>query len=117
MGIHNRFDDLVSGFVGLPGVTPPDPAGPRGFGSDALRVNGSVFCMISSGRRFVVKLPAARVNELIAGGTGEAFRAGKKSPMRQWLVVTDDTPGLWESLAEEALKFVSTEGGAPSTPA
>ena len=114
MDLHDRFEDIVSAFVGLPGVAPPDPAGRHGFGSDAIRVNGSVFCMISSGRRFVVKLPAARVSELIAGGTGEAFRAGKKSPMRQWLVVSDDTPGVWESLAKEAHTFVSAEGGAPS---
>ena len=109
--VRERFDDIVAAFVGLPGVTPPLTGGPRRFGSDALRVNGSVFCMISSGERFVVKLPAQRVDELIAASTGESFRAGKKSPMRQWLVVTDAAPGVWESLAEEAYAF-TREGGA-----
>jgi hypothetical protein len=104
--VHERFDDIVSAFVGRPGVTPPS-GGPRRFGSDALRVNGSVFCMISSGERFVVKLPAERVNELIAASAGEPFRAGKKSPMRNWLVVTDAAPGLWESLAQEAYTFTA----------
>jgi len=109
---HERFDDIVTAFVGRPGVTPPQADGPRRFGSDALRVNGSVFCMISSGDRFVVKLPADRVQELLAASTGEPFRAGTKSPMRQWLVVTDTTPGLWESLAEEAYAFTGADGAA-----
>jgi hypothetical protein len=106
--VHERFDDIVTSFVGRPGVTPPAAGGPRRFGSDALRVNGSVFCMVSSGSRFVVKLPAERVRALIADGTGEPFTAGKKSPMRQWLVVTEVFSGIWESLAEEAYAFVRT---------
>jgi hypothetical protein len=111
---HDRFDDLVSLFVGRPGVTPPIAGSPRRFGSDALRVNGSVFCMISSGHGFVVKLPAPRVQALIAAGTGEPFAAGRKTPMRQWLVVTDPAPGLWESLADEAYAFTRDAGAAPS---
>ncbi|WP_426516723.1 hypothetical protein ACPPVQ_18715 [Diaminobutyricibacter sp. McL0618] len=103
--VHERFDDIVTSFVGRPGVTPPAADVPRRFGSDALRVNGSVFCMVSSGSRFVVKLPAERVRALIEDGTGGPFTAGKKSPMRQWLVVTAAEPGLWESLAEEAYVF------------
>jgi hypothetical protein len=118
MDVHDRFDDIVSAFIGRDGVTPPittgaSPSGGHRFGSDALRVNGSVFCMISSGQRFVVKLPADRVRELIADGTGGPFAAGKKSPMRQWLVVTNESPRIWESLAQEAFAFVSTDGGAP----
>lgn len=112
MTIRDRFDDIVTAFVGRPGVTPPQ-GGPRRFGSDALRVDGSVFCMISSGERFVVKLPAERVQELLAASTGEPFQAGKKTPMRQWLVVTDTTPGLWESLAEEAYAFTAAGAVRP----
>lgn len=106
---RDRFDDIVSTFVGRPGVTPPVAGAPRRFGSDALRVDGSVFCMISSGERFVVKLPAQRVDELIVSAVGEPFRAGKKSPMRQWLVVTDTAPGVWEALAQEAYAFTAAE--------
>ncbi|ANF31295.1 hypothetical protein A0130_06095 [Leifsonia xyli] len=109
MAVHDRFDDIVTAFVGRPGVTPPS-GGPRRFGSDALRVDGSVFCMVSSGERFVVKLPAERVQELIAASVGEPFQAGKKTPMRQWLVVTDEAPGVWESLAEEAYAFSASRG-------
>jgi hypothetical protein len=108
MNVQERFDDIVSAFVGRPGVTPPAAGGPRRFGSDALRVDGSVFCMVSSGDRFVVKLPAERVRELIAASVGGPFQAGKKSPMRQWLVVTDEAPGVWESLAEEAYVFTAS---------
>ncbi len=113
MTVRDRFDDIATAFVGRPGVTPPQ-GGPRRFGSEALRVDGSVFCMVSSGERFVVKLPAERVQELIAASVGEPFRAGKKTPMRQWLVVTDEAAGLWESLAEEAYAFTATRGARGS---
>ncbi|MBO1738921.1 hypothetical protein [Leifsonia sp. TF02-11] len=109
--VRERFDDIVAALAGLPGVTPPASGGSRRFGSDALRVNGSIFCMIASGERFVVKLPAPRVDELLATSTGEPFRTGTKSAMRDWLVVTDSAPGLWESLAREAYAFVSGAGG------
>ena len=83
MTTHDRFDDIVSAFIGRPGVTPPETGGPRRFGSDALRVGGSVFCMVSSGERFVVKLPAERVRELIAAGAGDPFTCTEAVPWAQ----------------------------------
>ena len=62
----------------------------------------------------MVKLPAERVEELIAASVGEPFRAGKKSPMRQWVVVTDAAPGVWEALAEEAYRFGAGGAGRPA---
>lgn len=88
----------------MPGVEVPDGSG-RGFGSDALKVNGSIFAMVSNGH-LVVKLPRERVAELIANGTGSPFDAGKGRPMKEWLTVTSDDDQIWLNLAEEALEFV-----------
>jgi hypothetical protein len=36
------------------------------FGSSALKVHGKIFAMVSSAGQFVVKLPEARVDQLVA---------------------------------------------------
>jgi hypothetical protein len=99
-----RFDRLCAAFADRPDVGLPDAAR-RGFGSDALKVNGSIFAMLTRGR-LVVKLPEPRVRELIAGGDGEPFDAGKGKPMKEWVTVTGDGQGTWRDLTEEALAFV-----------
>ncbi len=99
-----RFGRLVERFTAEPGVRPPEP-GSRRFGSTALTVDGSIFAMLTRGE-LVVKLPAARVTALVGEGTGRPFTAGKGRPMREWVVVTDDDPVVWEDLAREALTFV-----------
>lgn len=58
--------------------------------------------------QLVVKLPRARVGELIEAGTGGPYTAGKTAPMREWLTVTTDEPSVWLALAREALQFVAS---------
>ena len=98
-----KFDDLVSRFVGVPGVLPPGST--KGFGSSALRVNGKIFAMLVRGR-LVVKLSSARVAELVRNGHGANFDANKGKPMKEWVVVNGDSEQNWEDLATEALNFV-----------
>jgi hypothetical protein len=101
-----RFAALVGEFAGRPGVTPPGGGDRRGFGSDALKAGRSIFAMLTGGE-LVVKLPRARVAELLASGEGRPFDAGKGTPMKEWVVVADDDPDVWRELAEEAFAFVS----------
>jgi len=97
-----RFAALVQEFAARPGVQPPE--GGSGFGSTALKVDGSIFAMLP-GAHLVVKLPSERVTALIENGEGEPFDGGKGRPMRQWLTVVD--VDAWERMAEEALQFVA----------
>ena len=110
MTVQERFASLVEAFGGRPGVEVPHEAGARGFGSGALKVNRSIFAMLSGGR-LVVKLPAARVAELIAGGRGAPFDAGKGRPMKEWLTVLAGDEETWLSLAGEAYDFVASPSG------
>jgi hypothetical protein len=57
--------------------------------------------------RLVVKLPAARVDVLVAAGEGVRFDANKGVPMREWLSVDPDSALSWQELASEAFAFVS----------
>jgi TfoX/Sxy family transcriptional regulator of competence genes len=80
-------------------------SGKRGFGADALQVNGRIFGMVTRGR-LVLKLPASRVAELVAAGDGTPFDAGKGRPMKEWVVLSSGNR-TWQSLAEEARAFVA----------
>ena len=101
-----RFVALVTEFAGRPGISVPEP-GRHGFGSSALRVNGSIFAMLVGGR-LVVKLPRHRVDALIGSGAGGGFDAGKGRPMKEWLTVAGDEEETWRALAIEAIDFVGS---------
>ncbi|HEX4089954.1 MAG TPA: hypothetical protein VHZ33_14675 [Trebonia sp.] len=101
-----RFEDLVTEFNDVDGVTPP--TGGAGFGRSALRYRGRIFAMHVRGA-LVVKLPADRVTALVAAGHGAHFDANKGTPMREWLAAADDAPLSWSDLAAEALAFAEDE--------
>lgn len=89
-------------------IVAPAAGGARRFGSTSLRVDGKIFAMIAARGRFVVKLPAARVDELIRSGDGEHFdRAGERW-MSEWVAMTPGTERQWAGLAGEALTFVAS---------
>lgn len=108
METAKRFAALVQEFVSQPDVEPPGDPNRRRFGSDALKVNGSIFAMVTGGR-LVVKLPRDRVDALISQGTGAPFDSGKGRPMKEWLTVVDDDGETWLTLAREALNFVRSK--------
>jgi hypothetical protein len=105
-----RYAMLCAAFVSHPDVTQPsDTAGPRkSFGSAALRTHTRIFAMLVRGN-LVVKLPAPRVDALIAAGAGERYEPGPGRRMKEWVSLepasTDDT---WLRLATEALDFVGS---------
>jgi hypothetical protein len=97
------FSALCAEYAGVTGVGVPDPT-QRGFGSSALKVHTKIFAMLVDGR-LVVKLPRARVTELIETGRGEPFDAGKGTPMKEWVVLTGDEAEC-RALVVEAQAFV-----------
>ena len=99
---ERRFEDLVDALTAEPGVTPP--RGGSGFGRSALRWQGKIFAMLVRGR-LVVKLPAVRVDDLVADAEGTRFDANKGTPMREWLSLDEDSGLAWPLLAREALDF------------
>lgn len=109
--LEHTFTALVDTFRSSPGVTVPSGSPGRRFGSTALKVNGSIFAMLSRGR-LVVKLPRDRVHGLIEEGTGGPFDAGKGTAMKEWLTVMSDDEATWLALAREALEFVGSTRSA-----
>lgn len=105
MTAEDRLAELVEEFAGDPAVELPTAGGSRRFGSDALKVNGSIFAMVVGGN-VVVKLPRPRVDALIADGTGTPFGTGKGRPMREWVALPGADRATCAALAGEALAFV-----------
>lgn len=105
----DRFADLVERYLGVEGVTcPGSEPGARGFGRGGLKVGGKLFSMVSQDR-LVVKLPAERVDELVAGGDGERFDPRKNGVvMHEWFTVDPGSDLDWYALAEEARAYVSS---------
>jgi len=101
MDAEARYSEITAAYRGRAGVTEG-----TGFGSNpGLRVGGKIFAMLVRGE-LVVKLPAARVTELVEAGRASAFDAGKGRPMREWASVPVAHAGRWDALVAEAFGFV-----------
>jgi hypothetical protein len=96
------FEYLCEEYAGVAGVTVP--AGGSGFGSNAIKINKSIFAMLVNDL-LVVKLPAGRVAGLISSGDGLPFDAGKGKPMKEWVSLTVDEDAC-RDLVAEAMAFV-----------
>jgi hypothetical protein len=107
MSPEDRFDALVADLTRIDGVSPP--AGGRRFGAQALRRDGRIFAMLTGGC-LVVKLPRARVEELVGQGSGTRFDAGRGTPMKEWFVLSEGAGIGWNTLVREALEFAGPDG-------
>ena len=76
------------------------------MGFPCLRIKGGFFaCVERSTGNLIVKLPADRVNELIASGDGIAFAPNGKV-FREWVAFPVLDEAEWAALLAEAQAFV-----------
>jgi uncharacterized protein YdeI (YjbR/CyaY-like superfamily) len=97
------FGNVVAALRGGKGIEEPRPSR-RAFGSNALKVNGRIFAMLTGGT-FVVKLPEQRVDALVGAGVASYFDPGRGKVMKQWASLQGSEQD-WLDLAREALAFV-----------
>src|SRR5690348_10432985 len=102
---EERYATLVEEFLG---DTDVEQSG-KGFGSDALKVRGKIFAMLTSQGRLVVTLPRHRVDALVASGDGERFDPRHDGRvMKEWLALAPTSSLGWLPLAQEARAFVAS---------
>jgi hypothetical protein len=71
------------------------------------RVDGEFLALVDfKGSGMVVKLPRARVDQLIAQGTGRPFAPAGKV-FREWVSIPQRDRRRWRSLLREGIAFVA----------
>ena len=71
-----------------------------------LKTAGKFFAMVVKGE-LVVKLPAERVGELVAGGAGRRFDPGHGRLMKEWASLRPADEGTCFAYVTEARSFVA----------
>src|SRR3569623_835797 len=102
-----KAGELVTAFTGRRGVV-VEPG--WGTGNIVLKLGAKIFAIVGEDR-LVVKLPKARVDELVEAKAGKRFDPRKNGRvMKEWLVVgrADKL-----ALAEEAHAFATKAAAAP----
>jgi hypothetical protein len=86
-----------------------DPALEQGrmMSATGLKIAGKFFAMVVRGE-LVVKLPAARVDELEASGTGRRFDPGHGRLMKEWIGLQPPDEAACVAYLLEARGFVSS---------
>ena len=80
------------------------------MGFPCMRFDGRFFASIDrDSKDLVVKLPAARVEELIASGQGTVF-APNRRVFREWVAVPVPDRDLWTALLEESKAYAIVSG-------
>lgn len=101
--------DEVFWGLAAPLLARPDTAEGKIMSSRCLRVNGDFCAMVARSGDLVVKLPAARVSELIDEGTGQPFAPAGKV-FKEWLAVPPGEAEGWElgwqALLNESHAFI-----------
>jgi len=103
-GVDAAFDRVANAFARDRRVSRGSKTG-RGFGSTGLKVDGKLFALVSSRREFVVKLPRARTQALVAEGVGVFWDPGHGRLMKEWIAIGDND-ARWLELAKEVRSFV-----------
>jgi hypothetical protein len=99
--VETTWDRIEQVELEVEGVTPG-----TGFGrSSGLRIRGKIYA-IRNDDELILKLPAERVEELIASGTGSAWGPGPGRIMREWVAIAGRHRTHWAPLTQEARTFV-----------
>jgi hypothetical protein len=83
----------------------------KAFGYPAYKVNGKIFAFVGS-KGVAIKLPAARVQDLIDGKVMKPFEVAEGNIWREWLSIQREHSNDFENeiaLFEESLEFVANK--------
>lgn len=102
MSVEQRFETVADRLL----AEDPELGRGRMMNAVGLKTGGKFFAMTVKGE-LVVKLPAERVDELIAEGEGERFDPGHGRLMKEWIGLRPHDEAACERYVREAHEFVS----------
>lgn len=100
--LEEMFDNVAERMV----AERPEIARGRIFSSSGLSTSEKYFAIPRKGE-LLLKLPAERVEELIANGAGQPFQSGGRT-MREWVCVAVAGEAECAAYMEEARAFVAS---------
>jgi hypothetical protein len=104
---EDAFDDIRLDFAAEAGVSEG-----RMFRTEGLTYRGKFFVALRhDAETMLVKLPEARVTELLADGSGLPFTTGDRGPMREWALIPLSGVDRWSAIAAEAFAFAKANAG------
>ncbi len=78
----------------------------RMFSTEGLGIRGKIFAVVPHAGALMVKVPEARADELVAGGSVERM-VMRGRELREWVVMPDAASDAeWVALLDEALAYV-----------
>ena len=98
---EERLEDLHGDLLVRPGVDRG-----RMFSAEGLRVRGKVFAVVNHQGELMVKVPAARADELARAGAA-AKVVMRERELREWVAMPYDAgTGAWRGLLDEAFAYL-----------
>ena len=79
----------------------------EGMGKGSLFVGRKMFAVLDDSGAVVLKLPPARVAELIAEGVGRPWHPGSGAPLKEYVAIGLDQRARWLPLARESRSYMS----------
>jgi hypothetical protein len=102
---RKRFAQLADQFAASDGAASPYR---RGFGTGSLFVGKKMFAVLDVSGALVLKLPAPRVQELIAAGVGAPWHPGTGKPLKEYVAIPVERHAKWFRLAKESRAFMAS---------
>lgn len=96
---ESHYADLADEYLAREDVRPG-----RSLQSRTLTVGGKIFAFLKSGS-LVVKVPAGRVDDLVARGA-QPFTSGGRT-MREWAAIPAEQAGTWARAMAEAYEYAT----------
>ncbi len=99
-----RFARLAEQIAGESGKGSPHR---EGFGTGSLFVGKKMFGVLDASGALVLKLPPARVQELIAAGSGTPWHPGTGKPLKEYVAIPLAGSSKWLPLAKESRAYMA----------
>jgi hypothetical protein len=81
----------------------------EGFGTGSLFVGRKMFGVLDATGALVLKLPPARVQALIAAGSGSPWHPGSGKPLKEYVAVGFERRARWYALAKESRTYMRSK--------